>query len=61
LQAKGIHNIFNKIITKFSKSIETYAHTGARSLQNTNRPDKNRTTGWHIIIKKKVQRLKKEY
>jgi cephalosporin-C deacetylase-like acetyl esterase len=36
VQAKGIHNIFNKIITeKFSKSRENYAHSGTESLQDT--------------------------
>jgi hypothetical protein len=35
VQAKGMHNIFNKIITKFPKSREIYFHTDARGLQNT--------------------------
>jgi hypothetical protein len=35
VQAKGIHNIFNKIITKFPKSRENYAHSGTESLQDT--------------------------
>jgi septal ring factor EnvC (AmiA/AmiB activator) len=34
-KAKGMHNIFNKIITKFPKSRERYSHTDARGLQNT--------------------------
>jgi chromosome segregation ATPase len=35
VQGKGMHNIFNKIITKFPKSREIYSHTDARGLQNT--------------------------
>jgi hypothetical protein len=35
VQAKGMHNIFNKIITEFYKSRENYAHSGTGSLQNT--------------------------
>jgi hypothetical protein len=35
VQAKGMHNILNKIITKFPKSRENYAHTGTGSLQDT--------------------------
>jgi hypothetical protein len=36
-QANGMHNIFNKIITKFPKPRERYSHTDARGLQNTKR------------------------
>jgi hypothetical protein len=35
VQAKGIHNIFNKIITIFPKPRENYAHSGTGSLQDT--------------------------
>jgi chromosome segregation ATPase len=35
VQATGMCNIFNKIITKFSKPRENYAHSGTGSLQNT--------------------------
>jgi hypothetical protein len=35
VQAKGIHNIFNKIITKFPKPRESYVHSFTGSLQNT--------------------------
>jgi archaeosine-15-forming tRNA-guanine transglycosylase len=35
VQAKGIHNIFNKIIRKFPKSREHSAHSGTGSLQDT--------------------------
>jgi hypothetical protein len=36
---------------KFPKSREIYAHTGEKPYRTPNRPDKNRTTPWHIIIK----------
>jgi hypothetical protein len=52
VQEKGMRNIFNKIVTeKFPKSRENYAHSGTGSLQTQNRPDQNRTTPRHIIIK----------
>jgi hypothetical protein len=35
VQAKGICNIFNKIITKFLKPRESYAHSGTGSFQDT--------------------------
>jgi hypothetical protein len=36
VQAKGMHNIFNKIITKkFPKSREIYSYRDARGIQNT--------------------------
>jgi hypothetical protein len=35
-QAKGIHNIFKKLIPKYSpKSRESFAHSGTGSLQDT--------------------------
>jgi hypothetical protein len=43
VQAKGICNIFNKIITKFPKSRKNYAYSGTGSLQDT-RLDQTRTT-----------------
>jgi hypothetical protein len=30
--AKGMHNMFNKIVTKFPKSKESYSHTDAMGL-----------------------------
>jgi ribosomal protein L39E len=51
VQAKGMCNIFNKIITKFPKSREIYSHTDARGLQNTKQTRQNRSTPQHIIIK----------
>jgi hypothetical protein len=35
VQAKGIHNIFNKIITDNFTNLESYAHSGTGSLQDT--------------------------
>jgi hypothetical protein len=35
VQTKGMCNIFNKIMTKFPKSRESYANSGTRSLQDT--------------------------
>jgi hypothetical protein len=52
VQTKGMHNIFNKIITKnfpyLEKSIPIHMKEASRT---RNRPDQNRTTPWHIIIK----------
>jgi predicted nuclease with TOPRIM domain len=62
VQAKGMCNIFNKIITKnfpnLEKSVPIQIQEDSRTL---NRPDQNRTTPQHIIIKQQVQRSKKEY
>jgi hypothetical protein len=35
VQAKGMHNILNKIITENFPNKENYAHSGTGSLQNT--------------------------
>jgi hypothetical protein len=52
VQAKGMHNIFNKIITEnfpnLKKSMPIQVQEASRT---PNRPDQNRTTPWHIIIK----------
>jgi hypothetical protein len=52
VQEKGMHNIFNKIITEnvpiLEKSIPTQMQEASRT---PNRPDQNRTTPRHIIIK----------
>jgi predicted nuclease with TOPRIM domain len=57
MQAKGMHNIFNKIITEnfpnLEKTIPIQVQEASRTL---NRPDKNRTTPLT-----QVQRLEKEY
>jgi hypothetical protein len=62
MQAKGMCNIFNKIITdnfpNLEKSMPIQVQEASRKPK---RPDQNRTTPRHIIIKKQVQRLEKEY
>jgi chromosome segregation ATPase len=50
VQSKGMHNIFSKIITENFPNLEKSIPTCARGLQNT-RPDQNRSTPRHIIIK----------
>jgi hypothetical protein len=64
VQAKGMCNIFNnnnKKTQKISKSRQNYAHPVQEASRTPNRPDQNRTTPQHIIIKTTIQRLKKEY
>jgi chromosome segregation ATPase len=52
VQTKQMHNIFNKIITEnfpnLEKSMPIQVHDASRT---PNRPDQNRITPWHIIIK----------
>jgi hypothetical protein len=52
VQAKGMRNIVNKIITEIfpnlEKSIPIQMQEASRK---ANRPDQNRNTPWHIIIK----------
>jgi hypothetical protein len=53
VQAKGIHNIFNKIITENFPNLKKIMPTQVQEASRTpNRPDQNRTTPRHIIIKK---------
>jgi hypothetical protein len=52
VQAKGIRNIFNKIITENFSSLEKSIPSQIQEASRTpNRPDQNRSTPWHIIIK----------
>jgi hypothetical protein len=52
LQAKGIHNIFNKIIIEnFPNLKKTMPIQVQEAYRTPNRFDQNRTTPWHIIIK----------
>jgi hypothetical protein len=52
VQAKGMHNIFNKIITEEFPSLEKAIPIQMQEASRTpNRPDKNRNTPWHVIIK----------
>jgi hypothetical protein len=52
MQAKGINNIFNKIITENFPIIEKTMPTQVQEASRTpNRVDQNNTTPQHIIIK----------
>jgi hypothetical protein len=52
VQAKGMHNIFNKIITENFPNVEKSIPIQMQEDSRTpNRPDQNRTTPRHIIIK----------
>jgi hypothetical protein len=52
VQAKGIHNIFNKIITEnFPNQEKTIPIQVQEASRTPNRLDQNRTTSRHIIIK----------
>jgi hypothetical protein len=52
VKAKGMHNIFNKIITENFPNLEKSIPIQMQEASRTpTRPDQNRTTPWHIIIK----------
>jgi hypothetical protein len=52
VQAKGMNNIFNKIITKNFPNLEKTMPIEVQEASRTpNRPDQNRSTPRHIIIK----------
>jgi hypothetical protein len=52
MKGKWMHNIFNKIITENSPNLEKTMPIQVQEASRTpNRPDQNRTTPWHIIIK----------
>jgi hypothetical protein len=52
VQAKGIHNIFNKIITENFPNLEKSMPIQVQEASRTpNRPDQNRTTLRYIFIK----------
>jgi hypothetical protein len=52
VQAKGICNIFNKIITENFPNLEKVMPIQVQEASRTpNRLDQNRTSPWHIIIK----------
>jgi hypothetical protein len=52
VKAKGIHNIFNKIITESCPNLEKAMPIQVQEASRTpNRLDQNRTTPRHIIIK----------
>jgi hypothetical protein len=62
VQVKGIHNIFNKIISEnfpnFKKELSIQVQEASRT---PDRLDQNRTAPQHIIVKQLAQRTKKEY
>jgi hypothetical protein len=62
VQAKGMHNIFSKIITEnfpiLEKTIPIQVQEASRTL---NTPDQNRTTPSHIIIKTTSTEIREEY
>jgi hypothetical protein len=51
VQAKGMHNIFNKITENFSNLEKTMPIQVQKASRTLNRPEQNRTTPQHIIIK----------
>jgi hypothetical protein len=52
VQAKGIRNIFNKIITENFPNLKKVLPTQVQEASGTpKRLDQNRTSPWHIIIK----------
>jgi hypothetical protein len=62
VQAKGICNIFNKIITKNFPNLEKVMPIQVQEASRTpNRLDQYRTTPQHTIIKTPSQRIEKEY
>jgi hypothetical protein len=62
VQAKGICNIFNKIITENFPNLEKTMPIQVKEASRTlNRPDQNTTTPRHTIIKKTSTETRKEY
>jgi hypothetical protein len=51
VQTKGIHNIFNKITENFPNLEKSMPIQVQEASRTPNRPDQNRATPWHIIIK----------
>jgi hypothetical protein len=51
VQAKGIHNIFNKIIENFPNLEKVFSIQVQEVSRTPNRLDQNRTSPRHIIIK----------
>jgi hypothetical protein len=62
VQAKGIHNIFSKIITENFQNLKKVLPIQVQEASGTpNRLDQTRTSPWHIVIKITAQRLEKGY
>jgi hypothetical protein len=61
-QAKGIHNIVNKIITVNFPNLEKVSPIQVQEASKTpNRLDQNRTSPQHLSLKLQAQRTEKEY
>jgi hypothetical protein len=59
VQAKGMCNIFNKIITENLPNLEkTIPIQVQEAFRTPNRPDQNRTTPRHIIIKTTSKKIR---
>jgi hypothetical protein len=62
VQAKGIHNIFNKIIKENILNLEKAMPIQVQEASRTsNRLDQKRTSPRHIIIKTISKEIEKEY
>jgi hypothetical protein len=62
VQAKGIYNIFSKIITENFSNLEKVLPIQVQEASRTpDRLTQNRTSPRHIIIKTQAQRINKEY
>jgi hypothetical protein len=62
VQPKGMHNIFNKIITENFRNLEKTMPIQVQEASRTpNRPDQNRITPQLLSLKQQVQKLEKEY
>jgi hypothetical protein len=62
VQAKGIHNIFNKIITENFPTLEKTTLIQVQEASRIpNRLDQNRTTHDILSLKQQAQRIEKEY
>jgi hypothetical protein len=62
VQAKGISNIFNKIVTDNFPNLEKVLPIQVQEASRTpNRLNQNRTSPQHINIKTIAQRIEKEY
>jgi hypothetical protein len=62
MQAKGIHNIFHKIITENFPNLEKTIPIQVQEDSRTpNRLDQNRTTHNILSLKQQAQRIEKEY
>jgi hypothetical protein len=62
VQAKGIHNIFNKIITENLPNLETLLLIQVQEASRTpNTLDQNRTSHSILSLKQQAQRIEKKY